>query len=290
MGYKCNNKCIFCCMDDRRKTVKDKTTKEILLDIKKAREGGSTYLELIGGEPTIRRDILKIVSYAKKQMFDTIMFATNGRMFSNKEFADKVIQAGVNSIVFSIHGSTGEIHDSLTQVPGSFDQLLKGIENVKKHKFCIIGTNTTITKKNYRDLPAIARLIDSLDINISEFIFVDPTHGLPKHNFDALVPTYEEIKPYVDRVLEFACKKNRKHWHVRYFPLCFIDEKYHNMVSELLEVQRFHTKHIAPDFFDSNAEENRKNLGRVKIEKCDGCKFNDICEGYWKEYISQMKK
>lgn len=287
MGYTCNNNCIFCCNSDRRKHVSGKTTEQIKRDLVTSRKKGSNYIELIGGEPTIRGGIFKIVGLAKKLNFHTIVFATNGRMFANKEFTKKIIDAGVNSLIFSIHGHKSKLHDKLTQVPGSFEQLKKGMNNLKELGFTNIGSNTTIVKQNYKQLLNIGKLIYDLGIRNSEFIFVDPTRGLSKTNFDKIVPTYEEVSPYVNKLLEFGKNKKIPHWHIRYYPLCFVEEKYHDMVSELHEKKVFTTEHLAPDFVNRDVEGSR-NLARKKIKKCSFCKYSNKCEGYWEEYTKRQ--
>lgn len=285
MGYTCNNKCIFCCNENKRNIIRDKSFQEIKQDIIESRKQGSNYVELIGGEPTIRKDIFKIISFAKKLGFETIMFATNGRMLSNKEFVKKIIDKGINHIVFSIHGHTSELHDELTQVPGSFEQLTQGIKNLQEIGFNDIGSNTTIVKQNYQNLLDIGKLIYNLGIRNSEFIFVDPTHGAPKDKFDELVPTYEEASPYINELLNFGKIKNAIHWDIRYYPLCYIEQKFFNQISELKERRLFHTVHIAPDFVNQDAIDSRRKVGRMKIEKCTGCKHDELCEGYWREYV-----
>jgi MoaA/NifB/PqqE/SkfB family radical SAM enzyme len=289
MGYECNNMCQFCCFESRRAKGYNRNTAEIKNEILNAKENKTNYLELIGGEPTIRKDIFTLIKYAKSLKFDTIMFATNGRMFSNKKFAEKIIELGVNHLVFSIHGNDSKVHDNLVRVPGSFKQLIKGIENVKELGFKNIGTNTTIVKQNYKYLPKIGNLIYSLGIRNSEFIFVDPNHGAPKIRFKELVPKYEEVSKEINELLKFGEENNILHWHIRYYPLCFIEEKYHNRISELSEIKTFNTKHIAPDFRNDNVEISRKNIGKCKINKCKGCKYDNICEGYWKEYVKQYE-
>ena len=289
LGYGCNNKCLFCCMEDRRKYVKQKDIKEVKNDILMAKKEGTTYLEFVGGEPTIRKDIVEIVKFANKVGFDTIMFTTNGRMLSNKEFTKKILNSGVNHIVFSIHGHNSKLHDSLTRVPGSFEQLISGINNLKELGFTNIGSNTTIVKQNYKNLLDIAKLIFDLGITNSEFIFVDPTHGPPKNKFHEIVPSYEEVSPVANKVLGFAKKNNISHWKVRYCPLCFIDEQFHDMVSESQEVESFHTEHIAPDFVNKDVEKSRGEIGRMKLEKCRECKYANKCEGYWKEYVENYQ-
>ena len=283
VGYECNNNCIFCINWDKR-NIQSRTTSEIKKEMIGAKDRGSTYLEMIGGETTIRPDIVELISFAKGLGFKTIMMATNGRMYSYKKVAKEIIEAGLNSIVFSIHGHNASLHDSLTQVKGSFEQLKKGIENVKEIGLKDIGSNTTIIKQNYKKLPEIGELIYNLGIRNSEFIFVDPTYGAAFNFFDKLVPKISQVAPFVHRCLDIGKKNNIAHWHVRYVPLCYFTD-YLDQVSELQEVKIFKTEHIAPDFYNPNAEEGRKNIGRAKTKRCKGCLLYNECEGIWKEYL-----
>jgi len=282
-GYKCNNKCIFCINWDKR-NIPGRTTSEIKKEMAGARNRGSTYLEIIGGEPTIRPDIIEIISFAKDLGFKTIMMSTNGRMYSYKEFAQKIIKAGLNSIVFSIHGYNAKLHDSLTQVKGSFNQLKKGIENVRKAGLEDIGSNTTIIKQNYKRLPEIGKLIYDLGIRNSEFIFVDPTYGAAYDNFNELVHKISTAAFYMHKCLDIGKKNNIAHWHIRYVPLCYFTN-YLDQISEIQEVNTFETEHIAPDFYNPNAEKGRQSIGRAKTIKCKGCLLYNKCEGIWKEYL-----
>jgi len=273
VGYECNNNCIFCINWDKR-NIQSRTTSEIKKEMIGAKNRGSTYLEMIGGETTIRPDIVELISFAKDLGFRTIMMATNGRMYSYKKVAREIIEAGLNSIVFSIHGHNANLHDSLTQAKGSFEQLKKGIENVKEMGLKNIGSNTTIIKQNYK----------KLGIRNSEFIFVDPTYGAAFNFFDKLVPKISQVAPFVHRCLDIGKKNNVAHWHVRYVPLCYFTN-YLDQVSELQEVKTFKTEHIAPDFYNPHAEEARKNIGRAKTKRCEGCSLYNECEGIWKEYL-----
>lgn len=287
-GYSCNNNCKFCINWDKR-TIPDRSTLEIRREIAGAKKRGSTYLEIIGGEPTIRKDIVDLISFAKKIGFDTIMMATNGRVYAYEKFAKAVLAAGLNSVVFSIHGHTAKIHDSLTQVPGSFEQLNKGLANLKKiaqetKSKIDIGSNTCIVKQNYRYLPQIGDYIRGLEINNAEFIFVDPNHGAALQFFDKFVPRISEIAPYVHRCLSIGQKSTADHWHIRYVPLCYFQE-YLDQISELQESKTFKTEHIAPDFYNPDAEKGRRTIGRAKTKRCSGCKLFKSCEGIWKEYL-----
>jgi len=282
-GYKCNNRCIFC-INWNKGNILGRTTSEIKKEMAGAIARGSTYLEIIGGETTIRPDIVELISFAKKLGFRTIMMSTNGRMYSYKEFAQKIIKAGLNSIVFSIHGHNAKLHDSLTQVKGSFEQLKRGIKNIREAGLKDIGSNTAIIKQNYKKLPEIGKLIYDLGIRNSEFIFVDPTYGAAFDFFDELVPKISQIAPFVHQCLNIGRKNDVAHWHIRYVPLCYFTN-YLDQVSELEEVEVFKTEHIAPDFYNPDAERGRRCIGRSKTKRCKGCLLYNKCEGIWKEYL-----
>ena len=57
------------------------------------------------------------------------------------------------------------------------------------------------------------------------------------------------------------------------------------MISEVHEKKVFHSKHVAPDFENEDVSQSREDVARVKISKCNNCKYNNLCEGYWKEYV-----
>lgn len=288
-GYHCNNRCTFCINYDKRE-IHSPSFSEVKKEIVSAKKRGSAYLEIIGGEPTARADIISLIKFAKELNFNTIMIATNGRMLSYEDFARTILKAGLNSLVFSIHGHTAKLHDSLTQVPGSFEQLNKGVQNVQKiikelNLKVILGTNTTIVKQNYKYLPQIGEYIRNLGLYNAEFIFVDPSYGGAYNDFKGIVPKISDITPYIHKCLDIGKKYKIPHWHIRYVPLCYF-QNYLDNISELQEIQNFsNIEQIAPDFYNPNASENRKTIGRSKPEKCLGCKLYVQCEGIWKEYL-----
>lgn len=282
-GYRCNNNCKFCLNIDKRKLA-DKTTEQIMKEITWARNKGFSYLELIGGEPTVRPDIVDLIKFASQLKFENIVMATNGRLFAYKEFAKRIVQAGLTDLIFSIHGHNADLHDSLTQSDGSFEQIIQGIKNVQALGLKRLGTNTTIVKQNYLHLKKIGQLIIKLGFNNSEFIFVDPTYGAANNDFFQFVPKISKIAPHVRQCLEMGRKNKISHWTVRYVPFCHFTG-YEDQISEFQESKNFHTEHLAPDFTNLDVENSRKQLARVKTDRCIGCKDYNICEGIWKDYI-----
>lgn len=290
LGYRCNNRCVFC-IHENRDNLLNRTTQEIVQEMERAKELGNTYLEFIGGETTIRKDILFLVKTAKQLGFETICIATNGRMLSYKKFAKELFDAGITALIFSIHGHTAELHDLLTRAEGSFDQLIQGIRNMQELGFNRFGTNTTIVKQNYKILPDIGRFILSLGFakQNSEFIFVDPMHGGAFNRFDELSPQISEVAPYIKECLELGREFNDNitnlgHWVIRYVPLCYFKD-YLEQISEIQELRLFKTIHLAPDYENYDVENSRRDFARAKTDKCKLCVYYKICEGIWKKYL-----
>ena len=66
-----------------------------------------------------------------------------------------------------------------------------------------------------------------------------------------------------------------------------VDEEEPVSVSELDEVKKFETEHLAPDFVNLDVEGSRPIVGRIKTEKCQDCRLHNVCEGIWREYYKQ---
>lgn len=285
LGYGCNNNCRFCVAAHKR-SLPAKSTQRVVREITRAAEEGSTYLEFVGGETTIRPDIETLVRCARRRGFSTVSMATNGRMYAYPRFAKRMVDAGLTDVIFSIHGHEAGLHDRLTRSPGSFKQLRKGLENLRKLGFERIGSNTTIVKPNLPHLCKIGRLILRLGIKNSEFIFVDPNHGGAYERFDELVPRISRAAPAMRRLLDLG-RGRSPHWCVRYVPLChFVG--YEDMVSETLERRMFRTRHLAPEFTNLAVEESRRKVGRVRPQKCRKCALYRECEGIFVEYHKRV--
>lgn len=284
-GFSCNSHCHFC-IDLNKRDLPDKSTRQILEEMARARAQGVEYLELIGGETTIRGDFLPIVRAAKKLGFADVVVVTNGRMLSYPAFAKATVEAGVTDLVFSIHGPDAKLHDEITYAPGAFSELLRGIANVRALGHKRVFANCTVVKQNMERLPEIGELFLKLDIHHVEFIFVDPTYGGAYTNFKGLVPRISSAAPYMRKTLDLGRSRGIRDWVVRYVPLCHFTD-YLDQISEIREVAIFRTRHWAPDFRNDDVGASRAIAGRVKTEICAGCSLHDRCEGIWKEYVKQ---
>jgi len=276
VGGSCNNNCKFCAAADKR-DLGDKTTQHIKKDLRESKADGTSIVVFSGGEATIRKDILEIVSFARDIGYERVHLQTNGRMLAYKNFCDELANAGVVQFSIALHGHIPALHDYLTQSPGAYNQVVQAIKNLKTRGLFVV-TNTVITKPNYRFLPQITSLLISLGVEQIQLSFVHPM-GAAWDNFDMMVPWKSLVEPYMHKSLDIATKANVVAIAEAY-PFCFMKnyEKYF--------VERFipagEIKDI--DYFIPDFDYVRKKYGKSKGAKCRECKYDLICEGPWKEY------
>ncbi len=282
-GYACNNNCAFCIDADKR-GLPEKTTAELLRETAAAARKGAHILEFIGGEATIRPDFARVVAAAKKLGIPQVSCATNGRVFADPAAAKRIVGAGIDSVIFSVHGPDAATHDALTRVPGSFAQLKKGLRNLRALGFERIGGNTTVVKGNMAALPRLAEFYARNRVRNVEYIFVDPNYGGARNDFKGLVPRISKAAPYMRRALAAGREAGYGQWKVRYVPLCHFRDCL-DQISEINERALFLTEHWAPDFRNEDAIGSRAAVGRRKTARCRGCRLYRACEGIWVEYL-----
>jgi len=260
----CNNNCLFC-LDKGREDTHHKDTDQLKKEIKQAYEEGNTKLILSGGDPTIHPDVIELVRYGRKLGYGKIQIITNGRMFSSKKYTEEMVDAGLDEVTFSIHGFSKEIHDGLTQVPGSFAQIIRGVQNVKMHDL-IINTDTCITGSNYHLIPKTIRfIVEKLGINEVNLMTMVP-QGNAWSNRDRIMCDYGKIAPYVRSVIDYCVKRDVVLWLSR-FPPKYL-EGYEHFIEDPYKL----------------VDEVRGRLDTIKAglpckgPKCDFCNLAYICD------------
>ncbi len=89
-------------------------------------------------------------------------------MFSRLDFSKKVFEAGLDEVTFSLHGHTKELHDYLTDTPGSFDKAIRALLIIKKYfPHIIVSIDIVVNKVNVDFLPHIVKFF--MKLGVSEF-------------------------------------------------------------------------------------------------------------------------
>jgi len=275
-GFLCNNNCLFCVQADN-KCKGNRSFDELKKDMLDARKRCDSIV-LTGGEISIRKDFFDIIKFAKKIGYINIQIQTNGRMFSSMNFCKKTIDAGATEFSPALHGYCAAQHDYLTRAPGSFNQVIKAIKNLK-----ILGVkvlvNTVVVKSNYRNLPKIAKLLVNLKVDQFQFAFVHAMGNAGK-NFDSIVPYVSLAAPYIHKGLQIGIDAGISVM-AEAMPYCVM-KGYEDYVAEKIIPS---TEIKGKEFQNTkDFDTQRKVFGKTKFPKCKECKYFDICEGPWIEY------
>lgn len=174
LTYRCNEKCIHCYVDDCPITSEDELSfdeyKSILHQLK---ELGCINLLLTGGEVCLKSDFIEIARYATSLGFLVDVF-TNGIAMTDEQF-DALCDMKVNSVSFSLYGSTPAVHDAITKVPGSFEKTLKRVMMFKCAGVDTYIKNVAI-KQNLDDLENLYKLGKRIGIDVKTATNITNTH------------------------------------------------------------------------------------------------------------------
>ncbi|HID19046.1 TPA: radical SAM protein, partial [Candidatus Bathyarchaeota archaeon] len=135
-------------------------------------------IQLTGGEPALRDDLIEIIRICKEEGVDHVQLNTDGlRLGSDPELALKVRKAGVNTVYLSYDGTTPEAN------PKNHWEIPQILENCRKAGLGVVLVPTIINTVNDGEVGPIVKFgFDNLDI-IRGITFqpVSLVGRMPKH-------------------------------------------------------------------------------------------------------------
>ena len=118
LTYACNLSCVHCLSASGRRDPRELTTDECKAVIDELQRMKVFYVNIGGGEPTVRSDFWEIVDYATAHDVG-VKFSTNGVRITD-EIAVRLAQNDYVDIQISLDGATAEVNDAI-RGPGSGD-------------------------------------------------------------------------------------------------------------------------------------------------------------------------
>lgn len=120
-----------------------------------------------GAEPTLHKDLTRIVALGKQHQIPYISLTTNGSLLT-KETLNEMIGAGLNEITLSVHGLTKESYERF-MTNGNFETFQNTLailsEIKQRHSAFSIRINYTINKDNIDELSYLWDIIgDRIDV------------------------------------------------------------------------------------------------------------------------------
>ena len=157
LTYACNLACIHCLSSSGRRDPRELTTAECMAVIDELERMQVFYVNIGGGEPTVRRDFWELVDYAVEHHVG-VKFSTNGSRIT-PEIAARIAGTDYVDVQVSLDGATALVNDRV-RGSGSYATAIRAMENLAEAGFAGFKLSVVVTRENVTQLDAFKELAD----------------------------------------------------------------------------------------------------------------------------------
>ena len=179
LTQRCNFNCKMCYVHDCTKKKDSLSTEDWLNLAQQAKEAGTIFLLLTGGEPLLRDDFEEIYTALVKMGF-LVSINTNGSLLERyTELFDKLPPTRIN---ISLYGADNSSYYKLCG-NNAFDNVLNSIKQMQKLGISL-RLNTIFTPENISDYKKIIDISKKLNIPLKPTTYSYPPVRLGEKNMD----------------------------------------------------------------------------------------------------------
>jgi MoaA/NifB/PqqE/SkfB family radical SAM enzyme len=162
--HRCNLGCTHCYLTEgpvgRPKPIREELTlDEVRRVLEQLAEAGTLFLTFTGGEVFMRRDFLEIVAHARVCGFSVTVFTTGTLL--TPQTAAGLADLHPLSVEVSIYSARPEVHDRVTQIPGSHVRSLAALR-LLRDRGVIVLIKSPVMSLNSGEYHGIVDLAEQL--------------------------------------------------------------------------------------------------------------------------------
>jgi mycofactocin radical SAM maturase len=157
LTYACNLACVHCLSSSGRRDPRELTTSECKAVIDELQRMQVFYVNIGGGEPTVRKDFWEPVEYATAHDVG-VKLSTNGSRIS-EERAARLAASDYVDVQISLDGATAAVNDAV-RGPGSYETAMTAMRRLHAAGMANFKLSVVVTRQNagqLDDFEAIAR-------------------------------------------------------------------------------------------------------------------------------------
>jgi mycofactocin biosynthetic radical S-adenosylmethionine protein MftC len=157
LTYACNLACAHCLSSSGRRDPRELTTQQCEAVIDELQRMQVFYVNIGGGEPTIRPDFWHLLQYAVDHQVG-VKFSTNGVRIT-PERARFLASTAYVDVQVSLDGATAEVNDHV-RGPGSYDTAVRALRILADAGFRDAKISVVVTRHNVGQLDEFKALAD----------------------------------------------------------------------------------------------------------------------------------
>jgi mycofactocin radical SAM maturase len=157
LTYACNLACVHCLSSSGRRDPDELSTDECRALIDEFERMQIFYVNIGGGEPTVRADFWDLVAYATEHHVG-VKFSTNGSRIT-PAVARWLAATDYVDVQISLDGATADVNDGVRGA-GSFDTAVRAMACLSEAGFAGFKLSVVATRHNVGQLDALAALAD----------------------------------------------------------------------------------------------------------------------------------
>jgi len=163
LTYACNLSCVHCLSSSGRRDPRELSTAECKAVIDELARMQVFYVNIGGGEPTVRPDFWELVDYATANHVG-VKFSTNGVKIT-PEVARRLAASDYVDVQISLDGATADVNDAV-RGHGSYDTALRAMRNLADAGFRGFKLSVVVTRHNVSQLDDFKAIADQYNAQL----------------------------------------------------------------------------------------------------------------------------
>ena len=280
--YLCNNRCPGC--PALQEGGPSMSTAEAVAVLRDARRRGATGFWFGGGEPTMRKDFLKLVYAARKLGYSKVKIQTNGMLLAHEANISRLADVGATDVSLHVMGATAALHDRLAETEGCFARLCQAAGLIAAEPRIRLEADVLLYSDNVDELPAIVDHFFALGVSRFSLWHLSAFGLEPavRDRVTPMMPTLTQVAEALCAVLDrpqdgpspeivalhmLPCVLPKRHWGALFRP-----------ASMRLEV-------ADPGGYRFPLEDSPYEGGPF-LDRCADCAAREDCDGPREDYIA----
>lgn len=157
LTYACNLSCVHCLSSSGRRDPRELTTAECRALIDEFERMQVFYVNIGGGEPTVRPDFWELVDHATAHHVG-VKFSTNGIKIT-EPVARRLAASDYVDVQISLDGASEEVNDAV-RGDGSYRTALRAMEHLAAAGFAGFKVSVVVTRQNVTQLDQLQAIAD----------------------------------------------------------------------------------------------------------------------------------